>query len=91
MAQTRSQLFLLRFSRRASVVVVVIGALVLVGWLLHVQVLKSSAPHLIAMNPLTAILFILSGFALLQATAAGKNLRTKSWSSAPRLSCWAAR
>ncbi len=77
MAQTRSQLFLLRFSRRASVVVVVIGALVLVGWLLHVQVLKSSAPHLIAMNPLTAILFILSGFALLQATAAGKKSSNK--------------
>ena len=76
MAQTRSQLFLLRFSRRASVLIVVIGALVLTGWLLHVQVLKSTAPHLFAMNPVTAILFILCGVALLQATTKAKGKKS---------------
>lgn len=68
MAQTASQLFLLRSSRRMSVVVIFIGGLVLLGWLFHVQVLKSAAPQFIAMNPLSAILFILSGATLLRST-----------------------
>jgi len=67
MAETASQLFLLRFSRRASLVVILIGILVLAGWFLHLQILKSAAPQFIAMNPLTAILFIISGLALVLA------------------------
>ncbi len=67
MAETASQLFLLRFSRRESVAIVFIGSLVLIGWLLHVQVLKSALPGLIAMNPLSALLFIIAGCALLRA------------------------
>jgi len=77
MAQTKSQLFLLRFSRWASVVIIGIAGLVLFGWLLNVQVLKSVAPHFIAMNPLTAVLFILSGAALLDSTAKGKKSSKK--------------
>src|ERR1051325_11971838 len=67
MAKTASQLFLLRFSRQAGVTVILIGCLVLFGWLLNNPFLKSVTPHLIAMNPLTAVLFILSGTALLRA------------------------
>ena len=67
MGETASQLFLLRLSRRASMAVMFVGTLVLIGWLLHVPVLKSAGPALIAMNPLTAVLFILSGAALIRA------------------------
>ena len=77
MAETASQLFLLRFSRWASGVVILIGSLVLIGWLLNVQILKSAAPHLIAMNPLTAILFILSGTALIRAVGTGRKSTDK--------------
>lgn len=70
MAQTASQLFLLRFSRWISVLVILIGSTVLLGWVLNVQLLKSDAPHLIEMNPLTAVLFILCGVALRRATRA---------------------
>src|SRR5213076_2156911 len=68
MAETASQSFLLRLSRRAGVAVVVIAVLVLLGWALNVQILKSLAPNLIAMNPLSAVLFILTGVALARAT-----------------------
>ncbi|HEX4263981.1 MAG TPA: ATP-binding protein [Verrucomicrobiae bacterium] len=47
---------------------ILIGATVLLGWLFNIQLLKSAAPHLIAMNPLTAVLFILCGVALRRAT-----------------------
>jgi signal transduction histidine kinase len=67
MAETASQLFLLRLSKRASIAVVLVGILALGGWLLHVQILKSAGPGLIAMNPITALLFIIAGFALIRA------------------------
>ena len=67
MAETASQLFLLRLSRRASSAMIFVAGLVLTGWLLHLQILKSAWPGLIAMNPLTALLFLVAGFALLRA------------------------
>jgi signal transduction histidine kinase len=67
MGETASQLFLLRLSRRASVAIILIGSLVLFGWLLHVPTLKSAVPAYMAMNPLTAVLFILTGAALIRA------------------------
>ncbi|HWC58377.1 MAG TPA: ATP-binding protein [Verrucomicrobiae bacterium] len=67
MAETASQQFLARLSRRESVAIILVGSLVLIGWLLHVQVLKSALPGLIAMNPLSALLFIFTGCALLRA------------------------
>jgi PAS domain S-box-containing protein len=48
----------------ASVVTICVGALVLVGWLLDVEVLKRVVPHFVAMNPVTAVDFILAGTAL---------------------------
>jgi signal transduction histidine kinase len=67
MGDTASQQFLARLSRRASVALIFLGSLVLTGWLFHVQILKSAAPTFIAMNPLTAVLFIIGGAALLRA------------------------
>lgn len=73
MAKTASQQFLLHFSRRASAVIIAIGALVWLGWLFKVQILKSGVPNLIAMDPLTAGLFILSGIALFRASKERKS------------------
>src|SRR4051812_48336619 len=72
MGDTASQLFLVRLSRRASVCLMLVGALVLIGWLLHIQFLKSAAPAFIAMNPLTAVLFVIGGGALLRASNRGR-------------------
>jgi len=42
-----------------------VGALVLFGWAFHLENLKRLAPGFVAMNPATAVLFILAGAALL--------------------------
>jgi PAS domain S-box-containing protein len=52
------------FSKAASVITVLVGCLVLVGWALDVEMLKSVGPGLVAMNPGTAVAFILAGFSL---------------------------
>jgi signal transduction histidine kinase len=74
MGDTASQLFLVRLSRRTSIGLILVGGLVLLGWLLDIQFLKSAAPTFIAMNPLTAVLFIIAGSALLRA---GNRLRKR--------------
>ncbi|HZN68806.1 MAG TPA: ATP-binding protein [Tepidisphaeraceae bacterium] len=49
----------------AAAAVVAMGAMVLVGWALDVEFLKSFLhPNRVAMNPLTAVCFILTGTAL---------------------------
>jgi PAS domain S-box-containing protein len=48
----------------ASVISIVVGCLVLIGWQFDVDVLKRAVPTLVAMNPTTAVLFILSGISL---------------------------
>ncbi|HWC90009.1 MAG TPA: hypothetical protein VG433_10145, partial [Pirellulales bacterium] len=52
------------FSQVAGLVVACGGGLVLVGWVAGWGLLKSVVPGLVAMNPATAIAFILSGIAL---------------------------
>lgn len=44
--------------------VALLGTLVLLGWLLHIGFLKSLLPGLVAMNPTTALCFILSATSL---------------------------
>jgi len=51
-------------SRTASVVAVLVGGLVLVGWTLDVGVLKRVLPGAVAMNPVTAVSFVLLGASL---------------------------
>src|SRR2546425_4289231 len=48
----------------ASAVAILVGGLVLVGWALDVEILKSVVPGLVAMNPATAAAFILAGVSL---------------------------
>jgi hypothetical protein len=52
------------FSRGASTVAILAGCLVLVGWALDVEMLKAVVPGLVAMNPATAVAFILVGVSL---------------------------
>lgn len=51
-------------SRAAGLVTLVIGLLVLVGWGLDVELLKSTLPGIGAMNPVSTVAFMLSGLAL---------------------------
>jgi PAS domain-containing protein len=52
------------FSTLAGCVAVLIGSLVLVGWTLDIGPLKRILPNLVAMNPVTAVCFILAGVSL---------------------------
>lgn len=52
------------FSQVAAITVILMGCLVLLGWMLDITVLTSLRPGLAAMNPTTAMLFILSGLSL---------------------------
>jgi len=54
-----------RVSPVSAAVVIALGGLALLGWLLHSNVLKSVLPGHVAMNPMTAMSFILAGIALL--------------------------
>lgn len=48
----------------ASAATIAIGFLVLLGWQLDIEILKRIAPGFVAMNPPTALLFVLAGSAL---------------------------
>ena len=52
------------FSLAAGVAAILVGSLVLVGWMLDIGVFKRILPDLVAMNPLTAVAFVLAGFSL---------------------------
>ena len=52
------------FSALAGGVAVLVGSLVLVGWTLDIGVLKRILPNLVAMNPVTAVSFVLAGVSL---------------------------
>jgi PAS domain S-box-containing protein len=53
------------WSKCFSVTTIVVGGLVLLGWLCGLEILKRPIPNLVSMNPLTAIFFICSGSTLL--------------------------
>src|SRR5688572_23380090 len=67
-----------RFSTASASTAIVIGILVLSGWLFDLDRLKRIAPGMPAMNPMTASLLILSGLCLLA------QLRTEAKSSAAK-------
>ncbi len=52
-------------SRVGSGLVIALGIAVLIGWELRIEALKRIFPHLIAMNPVTAVCFILCGASLI--------------------------
>lgn len=52
------------FVRGISVTTLTVAALVLLGWITGLEPLKRILPGLVAMNPLTAITFILAGISL---------------------------
>jgi PAS domain S-box-containing protein len=61
------------FSTVAGVLVLLTGVLVLIGWALHIDVLKSVLPGLGAMKPNTATALLLLGYALRhQATSSAR-------------------
>ncbi len=53
--------FLKAFSRTSGIVAVFVGCMVLVGWTLDAGALKRILPGLVAMNPITAVGFVLAG------------------------------
>lgn len=42
-----------RIGRLAALLVVIIGLTVLIGWAMHIEILKRLAPGFVAMNPAT--------------------------------------
>jgi hypothetical protein len=63
--------FMRAVARATTVIPIVVGSLVLYGWMSDIEVLKRIVPGLVAMNPMTAIGFLLLGisFALLSVEA----------------------
>src|SRR5215471_732001 len=51
-------------SRRSSVFVLLIGFVVLIGWALHIEILKAGLPGRVATNPMTALGLMLAAGAL---------------------------
>jgi two-component system, NtrC family, sensor kinase len=69
-----------KLSRGLGVVAAAGALLVLVGWVVHNEVLKSLAPGRIAMNPITAVSFLLTGVALwLISPSATRPWRRDAW------------
>ncbi len=63
--RSRMTTVLIQISQVCGLLVVVMGVLAVLGWSLHVEVLKRLREGAISMNPMTAILFVLAGFSLL--------------------------
>jgi PAS domain S-box-containing protein len=63
------------FARMGAAVAGLIGTLVLVGWLADWEVCKEVLPGLVAMNPATAVCFIMSGVSLWLLGEAGAESR----------------
>ncbi len=61
--------------RAASIIAILTGCMVLVGWGLKIELFKSIVSGLVAMNPVTALAFILLGFSLWLSTSQPTNRR----------------
>ncbi|MBA3899965.1 MAG: hypothetical protein H0X62_07110, partial [Bacteroidetes bacterium] len=53
------------FSKVFSFITICIGLMVIAGWILNIAFLKRAGDAIVAMNPVTAITFILTGISLL--------------------------
>ena len=62
--RTESAASALRLSRRIAVAVIGLGAVVVLGWILDVRILKGFLPGLISMKINTALGFVLAGYGL---------------------------
>ncbi len=63
------------FAKTISLIISGLGCLALVGWIFHIEILKSVVPGLVTMKALTAVMFVLCGISLhLQVRV--RNLRT---------------
>lgn len=71
------------WSRHASMLVIGIGAIVLIGWMLDIPVLKSLHPSLVSMKPNTALAFLLIGLSLhlSQQQTSRRSLLIAHWSA----------
>jgi signal transduction histidine kinase len=67
------------FSQAASAIVILVGCLVLVGWMYNITILKSVLPGLVAMRPNTALGFILAGVSLWLQSSTKKRVRIVYW------------
>lgn len=65
MQPTPRAVLFVRFSNGAAIAVALVGAVVLLGWLLDITALKNVLPHLVSMKANTALSFLLLGGALL--------------------------
>ena len=66
-------------ARASGAAVILIGGLVLVGWLFDIEILKSIIPGMIAMNPGgTAVAFLLAGVSLWIQCGAGRLVRRRA-------------
>lgn len=53
-----------RFAEAAALTTLAVGILVLIGWIFDFETLKRIFPGLVAMNPATAVAFVIGGLAL---------------------------
>jgi two-component system cell cycle sensor histidine kinase/response regulator CckA len=65
-------------SRVAGKVAVTVGLLVLIGWFFNIETLKRVSPRFVAMNPVTAICFVLIGTAF----ECRRPTKTSTWAGA---------
>lgn len=67
------------FSKGAAIAVLVLAVMVLVGWSFGIETLKRVVPGIVAMNPMTAVCFLLGGgsLALLNGEGAGRQLLSR--------------
>ena len=78
-------------ARASGVAVIMIGGLVLMGWWLNFEILKSIIPGMIAMNPGgTAVAFLLAGVSLwIESAPASRRLRAVAMACAGVVVLWA--
>lgn len=70
---------LTRVSLYFILLVILFGILTLVGWQFNIRVLKRPIPHLVAMNPATAISFVITGISFLFLSAKNRTKRKISF------------